>query len=388
MSVRGYRRLGWSLFALTVLLVIVMVRFSARQEEAFDTVLYGLLVLALSGVGALIVSRHSGNAIGWIFLALGVSGAFYESAEGWSYFAGDRGLPAAEVGEWIISWSWIVDFAGFALMFLLFPDGRLPGRRWRVWVWVLAVGVALALPGQALNAELGSEFRDGVNPFAVEAAPTDALLYSGLALMVATLGAGVASLVVRFRRGGSVERQQLKWMAFAASALFAVGVWAIFLWYESVLVQVGFALVLLNLPVAAGIAIFKYRLYDIDVVINRTLVYGALTATLVAAYLGSVLLLQLALSPLTSESDPAIAGSTLAVAALFRPLRSRIQAVVDRRFYRRRYDAVRTLESFGARLRDEVELDSLSADVRTVIADTVQPTHVSLWLRAPSEAGR
>jgi len=375
------RRLGWSLFGLTVALVLVMLWLSAGREETFDTVLYGLLTLSLSGAGALIVTRHPGNAIGWIFLALGVSGGFWESAEGWGYLAAERDLPGGAIGEWIILWSWIVDFAGWALVFLLFPDGRLLSRRWRPWLGVLAMGVLLALPGQALDAGLGSEFTSGSNPVAVEGLPTQLLLTAGLTLMLATLVTGVVCLVVRFRRGGTVERQQLKWMALAASLLVVTGLAALFLWYDSILVRVAVALALNALPIGAGIAIFKYRLYDIDVVINRTLVYGALTAMLAATYLAVVLVLQLALNPLTEESGLAVAGSTLAVAALFRPARARIQALVDRRFYRRRYDAVRTLESFGAHLRDEVELDSLSAELRTVVADTMQPAHVSLWLR-------
>jgi hypothetical protein len=374
-------RLAWGLFGATVVLLVPMVLLSAGREEAFDTILYGLLTVAFSGTGALIVSAHPRNWIGWVFLVLGVSGAGWELAEAWGHYATDEDLHGGPAGEWVILWSWIVDFAVLTVVFFLFPDGRMPSRGWRPWLWVLAAGTALALPGQALSPDLGSEFSSGTNPVAVDALPTDLMLNAGLTLMLAALGAAVVSLVVRFRRGGYVERQQLKWIAMAAALLLTVGVVAIFLWYETVLVQIAFALALVSLPLAVGVAILRHRLYDIDVVINRTLVYGALTATLAAAYLGSVLLLQLALSPLTEDSGLAIAGSTLAVAALFRPARARIQEAVDRRFYRRRYDAARTLEGFGARVRDQVELEALGAELRTVVADTMQPAHVSLWLR-------
>ncbi len=374
-------RLAWGLFGATLFLLVPMVVLSAGREEAFDTILYGLLTVAFSGTGALIVSAQPRNAIGWVFLALGVSGAGWELAEGWGHYATDEDQPGGAAGEWVILWSWVVDFAVLTVVFFLFPDGRMPSPRWRAWLWVLAAATALALPGQALSPELGSEFSSGTNPMAVESLPTDLMLNAGLTLMLVTLGAAVASLVVRFRRGGYVERQQLKWIATAASLLLTVGVVAIFLWYETVLVQIAFALALVFLPLAVGVAILRHRLYDIDLVIRRTVVYGAVTATLAAAYLGSVLLLQLALSPLTEESDLAIAGSTLAVAALFRPARARIQEAVDRRFYRRRYDATRTLESFGARLRDQVDLDALGGELRAVVAETMQPAHVSLWLR-------
>jgi hypothetical protein len=219
-------------------------------------------------------------------------------------------------------------------------------------------------------------------------------------LFVPCFFAGGASVVVRLRRARGEERQQLKWFAYVAAvmgvALLVAGAavlaekagaeertWAYVVgasgWFTAL------AMILLGVPVAVGFAVFRYRLYDIDVVIRRTLVYGVLTAALAGAYLGLVLLLQLVFQPLTQGSDLAIAGSTLAVAALFRPARGRIQEVVDRRFYRRRYDAARTLEGFSARLREEVDLDSLSADLRSVVRETVQPAHVSLWLR---EAGR
>jgi hypothetical protein len=365
----------------SLVLLVPMILLSAGREEAFDTILYGLLVAAFSGAGALIVSAHPRNAIGWVFLGLGVSGALWELCEGWGHYATDEDLPGGAAGEWVILWSWILDFAVLTVVFFLFPDGRLPSRRWRPWLWVLAAGTALALPGQALSPDLGSEFSSGTNPMAVEALPTALLLNGGLTLLLLSLGAAVVSLVVRFRRGGYVERQQLKWIASAASLLLAVGIVAIFLWYETILVQVAFALALVALPLAVGVAILRHRLYDIDVVIRRTVVYGAVTATLAAAYLGSVLLLQLALSPLTEESGLAIAGSTLAVAALFRPVLRRVQELVDRRFYRRRYDAAHTIEAFGLHLRDEVDLDALGAELRTVVAHTMQPAHVSLWLR-------
>jgi hypothetical protein len=206
-------------------------------------------------------------------------------------------------------------------------------------------------------------------------------------VMVGTLLAA-ASMLVRLRRAHGVERQQLK-LVLAVGALVAavtaVDMSGWLVWPQGSL-QIRIGLIGLSFaafPVAAGVAILRYRLYDIDVVINRTLVYSALTATLAAAYLASVLLLQVALQPLTENSGLAIAASTLAVAALFRPARARIQALVDRRFYRRRYDTQRTLEAFTARVRDEVALDALSTDLREVVAETMQPTQVSLWLRAP-----
>lgn len=241
----------------------------------------------------------------------------------------------------------------------------------------------LALPGQALDPGLGPQFTGGVNPVSSEEIPTALLLSVGLTLMFLSLAAGLTALAVRFRRGRNVERQQVKWFAFAASLLLVIGTAAVFLWYESVLIQVLIALALIGLPVGAGISIFKYRLYDIDVVINRTLVYGGLTATLAVFYLASVLVLQLALSELTEDSGLAVAVSTLGVAALFRPVRARIQSTVDRRFYRRKYDSELTLEGFRVRMRGEVAIDSVSTELQRVVAETMQPAHVSLWLQGP-----
>jgi hypothetical protein len=384
MGSRAAAWLAWSLVALTAGLLLAMTLLSVGHELAFDTLLYGLLSISLATVGALIASRHPRNPIGWMFCGLALSGAFAESAEGWGYLAAEADLPAGEVGEWIILWSWIVDLTVWTIVFVLFPDGRLPTRRWRFVPWIAAAGCALALPGQALSPNLGTEFTGGANPFAVEGVPIGLLFGTGIALLLAALLAAITSLVVRFLRAGSVERQQIKWFAYAAGCIGVLGPLTVAFWYESVLVQVTFALAINGLPVAAGIAVLKYRLYDIDIVVNRTLVYGTLTATLVAVYFGGVAATQAIIRTLTGQQEQpqlAIVVSTLAIAALFNPFRRRIQGFIDRRFYRGKYDARKTLEAFSARLRDETDLEALNAELVGVVQETMQPAHVSLWLR-------
>jgi hypothetical protein len=269
-----------------------------------------------------------------------------------------------------------------ALMFLLFPDGRLLGRRWRPVLWLtaaamLGIGVAPALaPGPMADAAVEGTVNPvgvaGVGPLLDVVA-----LAAGAAALVSML-LGMLSLTLRFRRSRGVERLQLKWFVSAAVLFILACLAAFFVFPEN---DVPFGLLLIGtfagIPIAAGVAILRYRLYDIDVVINRALVYGALTATLGAAYLLIVLLVGLAVG----RSGFAVAVSTLAVAALFRPARARIQDAMDRRFYRRRYDAQQTLDAFGGRLRDEVDLEALTADLRGVVSETVQPAHVSVWLR-------
>jgi hypothetical protein len=381
---------AWALFALFVVVAGATFVLDLGGGEGDEGL--AVLLIGYATAGALVASRHPRNPVGW--LLLGVALAFAVQSLGEVYVTSPS-APGRELVGWAASWAWFV-WMGLVGIFLplLFPDGRLPSRRWRPVAWLGGVALALSVTGSALHPgdlDLATRVE---NPFGARGAVADlaeAASAAGSALVAVAFVLTGVSLVLRLRRSRGVERLQLKWFAYtgllalAGLALAMVDVLLAAGWAEPI-GTVGWMTFLLTsvlgVPVATGIAILRHRLYDIDVVINRTLVYGALTATLAAAYLGSVLLLQLALSPLTQDSGLAIAASTLAVAALFGPARARIQAAVDRRFYRRRYDAQQTLERFSARLRDELDLEALGADLRAVVGETMQPAHVSLWLRS------
>jgi hypothetical protein len=267
---------------------------------------------------------------------------------------------------------------------LLFPTGSPPSPRWKPVLWLDVATIATMATLAALNPVLELQDLEYAveNPIGVEAVGSAEKSTSGSILLVVFLVAGfltILSVIVRFRRAHGIERQQLKWFTLAVASLLLL-IPIDFVTNELV-ANLAFGLVVGLVPLAAGAAILRYRLYEVDVVINRTLVYGALTALLAGAYLGLVLLFQLVLNPVTEGSGVAVALSTLAVAALFRPARAHVQGLVDRRFYRRRYDAQQTLAGFAARLRDEVDLDALRGELTGIVATTMQPAHVSLWLR-------
>jgi len=395
-SARRAAVLAWTLFATFLAIILTLVGLVASGRGGDD--LFILLAFGYPLVGAVVASRQPANAVGWLLLVAGIVLALGATAD---TNVRSASAPAFALSAWFSDWSFHV-WIPLCLLFLplVFPNGRLVAQRWRPVLWLAVIALLLSGVGAAFEPgplEVDSP-RTVDNPVGIEGAGglLSVVATAGDVLVAASFLLAAASLVVRFRRSRGTERQQLKWFAFVAlvalAGLALAMVQVLFGAEEGeqgaglvdVVGAVGWftalTAIVIGIPIATGMAILRHRLYDIDVVIRRTLVYGALTATLVGSYVGGVLLLQLVLSP---ESDIAIAGSTLAVAAFVRPARRRIQDLVDRRFYRSRYDAALTLEGFGARLRDEVDLDALGGELRAVVGHAMQPAHVSLWLRVP-----
>jgi len=346
---------------------------------------------AFATVGSLLVAKRPANAVSWIMVTIGLMTGLFPAAETYAaYVMTTQGKPdaLAVLGVWINSWYW-VPLLVLSLVYipLLFPDGHLPSRRWIPLAVIPGMAtMGIAILGALTDTLIGQKIDYRIdNPIGIEGMPPAEQhpLFGLLAIGVAIglLGA-TAAVIVRFRRSRGVERQQLKWF------LYAVALVPTFPLYQSIPLVGGllFGAVIIALPVAIGVAVLRYRLYDIDIIIRRTLIYGLLTVSLALVYFGSVVVFQEFFRVLTAEkSQLASVISTLVIAALFSPLRRRLQQVIDRRFYRRWYNAEQTLAAFSARLRDEVDLDGLSEHIVTVVQDTIQPESVFLWLIEPAK---
>ena len=345
-----------------------------------------IFALTFTWVGAALAWRRPNNAIGWLLLSVGVVAATQVLLTEYSIY-GIVGRPSAITGAvfagWLVSWVWVIEVTLVAVfLLLLFPDGHFLSRRWRGVAWLGGASAAAAAFGLAFNTGPLNNAPYAQNPYPLFGdADLSVFLWAMAGLGAAVVGAAT-SLFVRYRRARGTERQQLKWLAVEAiviSVAVIVGTFVQNNKWASVFLISAIALA----PVMIGIAVLRYRLYDIDVLINRALVYGATTAAIGLAFFAGIVVLQAALRPVTGGSELAVAASTLLCFALFQPIRRRVQSGVDRRFYRSRYDASRTLDLFASRLASEVDLDAVGAELAAAVAKTVRPTHVSLWLRKP-----
>jgi hypothetical protein len=366
-----------------VLNVVGSIWYAVGVKDGFSpfAVVITLVYLAFLTVGVLILANLPRHPIGWIFCAIGINFGLNNLLNSYAQRAIDspNGLPGGAIAAWF-GWLWIINLYLLGTYLLqFFPTGRLPSPRWRPLAWLTGIGIFLTwfaeyfAPGQLPDFE-----RE--NPFGIAAAKELLAVVDviGLALTAVCALLSVVSVVVRFRHARQIERQQIKWFVFSVSLLLPYMIFAS--QFESGVTDYGFAVVISLTPASVGLAILRYRLFEIDRLINRTLVYSLLTAILVGADLLLIVIIEHLFEPITSGSDLVVAGSTLAVAACIRPLRSRIQRIVDRRFYRHKYDAARTLEAFSNRLRDEIDLDALLAELAAVVQETMQPAQVSVWL--------
>lgn len=381
----------WAAFAAVLFLSIYqgVSDGSGEPVTAFD-ILWATSIIGFPTTGAIIATRQPRSPLGWMFLIaplLVMTGV--GTGERAETLALDHDLDAA--GRW--GWASNVSISGGAslvgLIALLIPNGKLPSPRWRTvagletLIVVVWIATAMFRPGALASVESV----EVVNPYGVQGLSG---LFNALQALLAPVFTvlfllSLASIPLRLRRASSEERQQLKWVAYGSGVVVLCVLVLSVLQTSGVGSQVVVTLIttlaMSAMPVAIGIAMLRYRLYDIDVVINRTLVYGGLTAVLAGIYIALVFGLQTLLEPLMAESDLAVAASTLAVAGIARPARNRLQRFIDHRFYRRKFDAQRTLETFTGELRDEVDLSELSSRLTSVVAGTMQPAHVSLWLR-------
>jgi hypothetical protein len=395
--------LAWALWALAMLGLAVTVWLDRLLIEAGLPELAlllsgGNLTSAVAGVsaatvGALVASRRPGHRVGWLLVALGLSlvaFGFTFSYTRYGLVARPGALPAAGYLAGFANGAVFVNLSLTGFVLLLTPTGSLPSPRWRWWAGVQVAALVVAFLTSALAPmPLYPEYPEIGNPLGVAAVadgPLTAAFPVGALLILVGLMAGAVSLLLRFRRARGLERLQLRWLAWGAAlaaAALLVALTALVVEGDSVVLQAAVGMCVALLPLATGAAILRYRLYDLDRIISRTLAYGLLTVLLGLGYAGVVLGLG---RLLPQGSSLAVAAATLVVAAVFQPARRRVQQTVDRRFNRRRYDAARTIAAFSDRLREQVDLDTLSADVLAVVDHTMQPTRASLWLRPPTDS--
>jgi len=401
MSRRTVTWLAWSLGALSVALLLGGIALSLVTRSTVPDLPFGgetedgsvvadlVTLLTFSVVGAIIASRHPHNTIGWLFCSVGVTIGVNSFVGDYAEFWLASGFGMSSLGEtaaWFSSWLWtLLVYVPTSFLLLLFPDGRLPSPRWRPVAWGIALGTAGGVVGYALRAGPLEDFPQIANPYGVDSPVVGMAGVAGALVAGGSMVASAVSPIVRMRRAGSEQRQQIKWLAYGGAmvvgTIFVGGL--VILWSVPVSIVI-MSVALLGLPVFTGIAIVRHHLYDIDLLINRTLVYGSLTLMLALVYFGGVTATQVLLQTLTSQQklpQLAVVVSTLVIAALFNPLRRRIQSFIDRRSYRKRYDAAKTLDTFSARLREETDLLTLNDELISVVRETMQPEHVSLWLR-------
>jgi hypothetical protein len=397
MGPRAATTLAWGLCALsltlTVLgLVLLALILTQPNTHTYDTWLDNTLnAVFYSTVGALVASRRPENLVGWLLCLFALSESVQLFGAEYAIYAllsRPNSLPAGEAMAWTSYWILPVIIGLSVFYLLLFPTGLLPSRGWRPLAWLTVAFVFVGVISGAFSTGPVEGLGPIRNPLGIDGFPN---VYGAVLDIMAPvlLVAAAASVFMRLRYAIGVESQQIKWFAYAAAAT-VIGLSLAYviptvidtpLWFE----RAGYAVliaVIPAIPISIGIAILRYRLYDIDIIINRTLVYGSLTATLVALYFGGIVVLQRIFVALTGETSTlAVVASTLAIAALFNPLRRRIQSFIDRRFYRRKYDARKTLEAFSSTLRDETDLEALNDGLVGVVRETMQPAHTSLWLR-------
>jgi hypothetical protein len=395
MSYRTAAWLAWSLWGLALTLTALALLLLALILSHPDTHIYDYwfnnttIVIDVT-VGAIVASRRPENPVGWLLCLSGLTTSISHFSSEYAIYtllAKPNSLPAGEAFAWIATWILPIMIGFGVFILLLFPTGRLPSRRWRWLGWLTITFVFVGMISGAFSPGPVDGLGPLRNPLGIEGFTNGykAILYPMAPFLYA---ASALSVFVRLRRATGVERQQIKWFAYTAGVIAIAIVLQIMtlvvetpLWFERAEFALFTAAGTAN-TVSIGIAILKYRLYEIDIIINRTLVYGSLTATLVALYFGGIVVLQRIFVALTGETSTlAVVASTLAIAALFNPLRRRIQSFIDRRFYRRKYDARKTLEAFSSTLRDETDLEALNDGLVGVVRETMQPAHTSLWLR-------